>query len=215
MIIKSVRVQNFRCIRDETLHCENLTALVGPNGSGKSSFLRALDMFYNPNARYTEDDFFDRDTSQNIKITVKFVSLTSEEKRLSKKYVEGEELTVEKDMSLPYGRGGQKYYGTSLQNPEFQRFRTARGVDLRKEYNKLRARKKYSGFPSYTNKDDAEDTLSEWEQSHPDQCKRQRDDGQFFGFKEVGEAHLSDTRNFSSFRQSATLLKTQLKAEAQ
>ena len=196
MLIKSVRVQNFRCIRDETLLCENLTALVGPNGSGKSSFLRAIDMFYNPNARYTEDDFFDRDTSQNIKITVKFVKLTNEEKKLFQKYVEGEELTVEKIMSLPSGRGGQKYHGTSLQNPQFQGFRKAKGVNLRKEYNKLRARKKYSAFPSYTNKGDAENTLSEWEQSHPDECKRQRDDGQFFGFKEVGESHLERHTKF-------------------
>ena len=43
MIINSIRVQNFRCIRDETLPCEQLTALIGPNGSGKSSFLRALE----------------------------------------------------------------------------------------------------------------------------------------------------------------------------
>ena len=79
MIIKSIRVQNFRCIKDETLYCENLTVLVGPNGSGKSSFLRALQMFYDPNARYTEDDFYARDTSQSIKITVTFTSLNEEE----------------------------------------------------------------------------------------------------------------------------------------
>lgn len=40
MIIKSVRVSNFRALLEETLNCESLTALVGPNGSGKSSFLR-------------------------------------------------------------------------------------------------------------------------------------------------------------------------------
>jgi len=196
MIIKSVRVQNFRCIKDETLLCENLTVLVGPNGSGKSSFLRALDMFYNPNARYTEDDFYARDTSQDIRITVKFVNLTEEEKKLFKKYVEGDELTVEKEMRWPPSRGSQKYYGTSLQNPEFQAFRSARGSDLRREYNKLRAMKKYSSLPSYKNRVDAEKALASWEQSNPEECVRQRDNGQFFGFKEVGEARLERYTRF-------------------
>jgi len=196
MIIRSIYVKNFRCIRDETLHCENLTVLVGPNGSGKSSFLRALDIFYNPNARYTQDDFYARDTSQSIVIMVNFTGLTTEEKKLFQKYVEGEELTVEKQMTWPYGRGSQKYYGTSLQNPEFEAFRSATGADLRREYNKLRAMDEYSTLPPYKNRYEAEQSLSNWEQSNPDQCKRQRDDGQFFGFKEVGEAHLERNSKF-------------------
>jgi len=196
LIIKSIRVQNFRCIKDATLDCENLTVLVGPNGSGKSSFLRALEIFYNPSARYIEDDFYAGDISQNIEITVTFSDLTNEEKQLLKKYVEGKELTVKKVIVWPYSRSGQKYYGTSLQNPDFEAFRSASGYDLRKEYNKLLAIKEYSTLPSYANKDDAKQALSEWEQSNPSKCKRQQDIGQFFGFKEVGEAHLERYTKF-------------------
>ncbi|MEM3586669.1 MAG: ATP-dependent endonuclease [Candidatus Jordarchaeaceae archaeon] len=196
MIIKSIRVRNFRSVKDETLLCENLTVLVGPNGSGKSSFLRALEIFYTPNARYTEDDFYARDTSQSILITATFTDLTDEEKKLFQKYIEGEEMTVEKELKWPPGKGSQKYYGTSLRNPEFQNFRSASGTAPREEYNKLRNMNKYSNFPSYTNRSDAERILSEWEQSHPDLCIRQRDDGQFFGFKEVGEAHLERYTKF-------------------
>ena len=105
MIIKSIRVQNFRCIRDETLPCEQLTALIGPNGSGKSSFLQALDMFYTPTASYTEDDFYNRNTLQDIIIMVTFADLTEDEKKLFQKYVEGEKLTVEKVMKWSHGRG--------------------------------------------------------------------------------------------------------------
>ena len=195
MIIKLIRVQNFRCIRDETLPCEQLTALIGPNGSGKSSFLRALDMFYTPSARYTEDDFYDRDTSQDIIITITFTDLTKDEKKLFQKYVEGGKLTVEKEMKWPPSKGNQKYYGTSLQNPEFDSFRSATGTNLRSEYNKLRG-DKYSDLSEYTNKDDAEKALQAWEESHPDQCSRRRDEGQFFGFKEVGEAHLERFTRF-------------------
>lgn len=195
MIINSIRVQNFRCIRDETLPCEQLTALIGPNGSGKSSFLRALDRFYTPSARYTEDDFYDRDTSQDIIITITFTDLTKDEKKLFQKYVEGGKLTVEKEMKWPQSKGNQKYYGTSLQNPEFDPFRSATGANLRREYNKLRE-DKYSDLSEYTTKDDAEKALQAGEESHPDQCVRRRDEGQFFGFKEVGKAHLERFTRF-------------------
>ena len=79
MIIKVIRVRNFRCIRDEPLPCEQLTALVGRNGSGKSSFLRALSLFYDVSAKYTEDDFYARDTGQDILITITFSGLTEED----------------------------------------------------------------------------------------------------------------------------------------
>ena len=94
MIIKSLRVQNFRCICDETLPCEQLTVLVGRNGSGKSAFLHALNAFYNANSRYTEEDFYGRDTSQDIIITVTFNDLTDDERTLFQKYVEAKKREV-------------------------------------------------------------------------------------------------------------------------
>jgi predicted ATPase len=42
-MIRSVHIQNFRCLRDVKLDLEPLTVLVGPNASGKSTILRALD----------------------------------------------------------------------------------------------------------------------------------------------------------------------------
>ena len=196
MIVKAVRVQNFRCVKNETLFCKNLTVLVGANGSGKSTFLRALDMFYEPNAEYIEEDFYARDTSNSIIITVTFTNLTEDEKRIFKSYVENGELTVEKELTWPPSRGSQKYYGTSLINPDFQAFRIAKGENLRKEYNKLGAMSKYLSLPPYINKEEAEKALKNWEQQHPEECTRQRDGGQFFGFKEVGEARLERFTRF-------------------
>ncbi len=154
-------------------------------------------MFYAPNARYTEDDFYDRDTSQDIVVTVTFADLTEDEKKLFRIYIEGEKLTVEKVMKWSPSRGSQKYHGISLQNPEFSSFRLAKGSNLRTEYNKLREAK-YSDLPEYTNKDDAGSALQAWEESHPNQCSRQRDEGQFFGFREVGEARLERFTRFIS-----------------
>lgn len=195
MIIKSIGVQNFRCIKDEVLPCEQLTVILGPNGSGKSSFLRALDMFYLPNARFTDEDIYNADTSEEIVITVAFTDLTNDERKLFHKYIEGKQLTVEKVIKAPLGKGSQKYYGTSLNNPTFDSFRSASGVELRRQYNQLRE-DGYSFLPPYTNKDEAEKAFQGWEESHPDQCMRRRDDGQFFGFKEVGEAHLERHTRF-------------------
>jgi len=194
MIVKSVHVQNFRSIRDETLLCESLTVLVGPNGSGKSSFLHALEAFYDISARYTEEDFYAGETSQPISITVTFTDLIEEEKKFFQKYVEGGELAVAKTMGWPPGRGSQRYHGMSLQNPEFDSFRKAAGANLRIEYNELRNR--HPELPSYTNQNDATEALKKWEESHPEQCLRQPEEEQFFGFKEVGEAHLEHSTRF-------------------
>lgn len=197
MIIKSIRVQNFRSIRDETLSCEQLTVLVGPNGSGKSSFLRALEIFYTVNARYTVQDFYAEDISQEILITVTFTDLTDDEKELFQRHMDGGDLTVEKEMRWPLSRDSQKYYGTRLQNPEFEAFRSATGSNLRVEYNNLRVLDRYSELPEYRNRDDAEKALQNWEESNPDSCSRQRDEVQLFGFKEVGETRLE---RFTQFR---------------
>jgi len=197
MIIKALHVQNFRSIKDETLECDKLTALVGPNGAGKSSFLKALDMFYTVIASYTEDDYYAKDTTEDILITITFTGLAEEEKKLFQKYVEGGDLTVEKEMKWPPGKGSQKYYGTSLQNSEFDKFRKAQSAKERKEaYEELRALSKYSELPKWTKQDDATKKLKEWEESNLDTCTRQRDEGQFFGFKEVGEAHLERYTKF-------------------
>jgi len=197
MIIKSIRVQNFRSIRDETLSCEQLTVLVGPNGSGKSSFLRALEIFYTVNARYTLQDFYAEDISQEILITVTFTDLTDDEKELFQRRMDGGDLTIEKEMRWPLSRDSQKYYGTRLQNPEFEAFRSATGSNLRVEYNNLRVLDRYSELPEYRNRDDAEKALQNWEESNPDSCSRQRDEVQLFGFKEVGETRLE---RFTQFR---------------
>jgi hypothetical protein len=170
--------------------------LVGPNGSGKSSFLRALDLFYTPNARYTEEDFYAADTSQPIVITLEFADLTQEEKVLFQRYVEGGRLTVQKEMRWPLARDNQKYYGTSLQNPDFDTFRSASGSNLRREYDRLRGQDNYKSLPIYENREQAERALQEWEQSNPNKCVRRRDAGQFFGFREVGEAHLERHTRF-------------------
>jgi predicted ATP-dependent endonuclease of OLD family len=195
MIIKRVRVRNFRSIKDETLSCDELTVLVGPNGAGKSSFLKALDMFYLSSAFYDVGDFYNENTSQDIIITVTYTNLSDAERELFQKYIEGDELTVEKVMVWPHSKRNQRYHGASLKNSDFDAFRSAGGPNLRAEYNLLKEGA-YTALSKYTNKGNAEEALRKWEESNPDRCTRQRDDGQFFGFTEVGGARLERFTRF-------------------
>jgi len=196
MIIKSIRIQNFRCLKDVTLTCEMLTMLIGPNGSGKSSVIRSLEFFYKSNAKYTEDDFYDKNTNDPIVIAITFSDLTSRERNLFSKYIKDSELIVEKVMYWPLKIGSQKYYGKILQNPDFGPLRYAKGAqELKSMYNKLKENN-YSNFPNYSNQDNAIKTLQNWEENNPDKCKRKRDDGKFFGFEGVGISHLEQYTQF-------------------
>jgi predicted ATP-dependent endonuclease of OLD family len=108
MRINTVHVRNFRCIQDETLDCDALTVLVGRNGAGKSSFLRALDLFYSPAAKYTQDDFYGGDTDRTISIEVRFENLSARESDLLAAYTDNNTLTVVKELTWPVGRASQK-----------------------------------------------------------------------------------------------------------
>ncbi|MFK5604645.1 ATP-dependent nuclease [Haloferax volcanii] len=191
MRIDSVRVKNYRSLRDAEINFNELTALIGSNGAGKSSFLRALDLFYTANASYSEEDFYNRNTQDEISVQVKFTDLGRDAKEKFSSYVGRDTLTVEKVMEYPDNRGNQRYHGNRLYNPEFDGFRKASGHGLRQEYEDLLERG-YSDFPDYQNQDEAETVLREWEEANPDQCERRRDDGQFFGFNTVGQAALEE-----------------------
>lgn len=191
MRIESVAVEHFRSLREASIEFNDLTALIGPNGAGKSSFLRAVDLFYTPTASYSEEDFYNRDTSRPMSVRVKFVELGKHAREKFDSYVDGDTLTVEKVMDYPDNKSNQRYYGNRLANPDFDDFRTASGQGLRAEYNALREGE-YSELPSYQNQTEAEEALQAWELDHPDRCERQRDDGQFFGFNPVGQAALEE-----------------------
>jgi putative ATP-dependent endonuclease of OLD family len=191
MRINSVRVKNFRSLRDAQIEFNELTALIGSNGAGKSSFLRAVDLFYTANASYSEEDFYNRNINEEISVQVEFTDLGEHAREKFSPYVGGETLTVEKVMEYPDNRGNQRYHGNRFYNPEFDGFRNAGGHDLRREYEELLGNG-YGELPDYENQDEAERVLRDWEEEHPDQCERRRDDGQFFGFNTVGQAALEE-----------------------
>jgi len=86
MIIKSVLIENYRCVQYEILTCGRLTALVGPNGSGKSTFLNAIDLFYSVSPKVVKEDFFNGETDKDIRLTVTFDHVDESEKKRFQKF---------------------------------------------------------------------------------------------------------------------------------
>ncbi|HSE15811.1 MAG TPA: AAA family ATPase [Pyrinomonadaceae bacterium] len=77
-MIKSIRFQNFKALRDATLPLGPFTLIVGPNGSGKSTVMQALRFAAVPNG--TEYDLnklltvgVDRKVDTEVRITIDWV----------------------------------------------------------------------------------------------------------------------------------------------
>lgn len=191
MRIKKIHVVNYGPILDATLECDKLAALVGANGTGKSTFLHAVSLFYAITPKMTVEDFHDRVVTVPIEITLTYTDLDADEKERFKSYTENDNLTVVRVLTLTENT----YHGSALQNPEFRAFRDAKsGANIRTAYNALR-NGAYAALPAYTNMEDAKAAIKNWELENPLLCVRERDDGQFFGFKQVGQGYLGkDTR---------------------
>jgi putative ATP-dependent endonuclease of the OLD family len=201
MIVDSVHVKGFRSIYDEVLYCEQLTALVGANGAGKSSFLKGLDLFYNPSPKLDAEDFYNGDTSKEISVSVTFKNLSQEAVDLFLTYIQDGKLTVERIFSWDSGKVFTKYHGASRQNPDFKAVRDGllikdRGKTAKDAYELLRKKNDYAILPAWTTIGKVPGDLTKWETDNPNKCLHQRDDGQFFGFKEVAQGYLGKFTRF-------------------
>src|ERR1700682_308177 len=123
MIIESVRLQNFRCLQDEALSCDELTALVGANGSGKSSFLRALELFYSSSPKLQTEDCYNEQDCDEVVITVTFAGLSDGAKEHFQTYLQDGRLSVACVLRVVNGKTICTYHGTTLQCPEFEGIR--------------------------------------------------------------------------------------------
>jgi predicted ATP-dependent endonuclease of OLD family len=178
------------------LTVEDLSVLLGANGCGKSGVLSSLNLFYNMDINVEKEDFYNNETNEAISITVRFYRLTAYEKKLFDAYLEGDELSIEKVIEFNELRVSQKYYGTRYAQADFEPFRGATGGNMRIEYEKLQKKSDYSSFPKYTNRENANQTLEQWELANREKCIKKRDDGQFFGFQNVGMHRLEKFTKF-------------------
>ena len=201
MIIQSVHVKNFRSVLSATLPCSELTAIVGANGAGKSTFLRALALFYDPSLRVDREDFYDCDVDQELVIALTYGNLSPEATRQFEPYLQHRTLTVERVTRYLDGRTVTSYHGASLRCEAFDAVRAelnspGRAKQAKEAYNTLRTYPQFADLPGWTNLQAGKDGIRDWEVAHPEMCSRGRDEGQFFGFKEVGQGYLGRFTRF-------------------
>lgn len=197
MVIQEVQVKNFRSIQNASFTCDSLTALVGRNGTGKSSFLSALELFYDQSANVNADDFYAGDDSLEIEVALTYSELSEEENEFFATYIDGGMLSVVRVFSNKTGIKSGSYHGLRLQNPDFAEIRAVDGRrNTINKYNEFKSNGKYTSLPTIRSADQATQALAEWEEAHPEECIRMRDDGQFFGFTGVGQGYLGRYTRF-------------------
>ncbi len=197
MIIKRVEIRRLRCILEETLDCESLTALVGKNGAGKSCFLHALRLFYAVSPVVTEEDFYNRDTTREIEIRVTFGALLAQEIETFGAYVENDELIVTKRISSLDGKVVSKTYGASRQHASFAEVRALASKSERKDaFNRLVDEDPSLALTRVRSADEAEQKMKAWEVEHPDRCVPIEREAQFIGPTTIGVGSLDSYTKF-------------------
>ncbi|MEX0944137.1 MAG: AAA family ATPase [Balneolaceae bacterium] len=72
MYISHIEIYNFRALQKVTIPLNQFSVLLGENDVGKTSFLYALDAFFQGKKIDDQDNFFKKDTTKDISITLTF-----------------------------------------------------------------------------------------------------------------------------------------------
>lgn len=194
MRIAALKIENFRAFKSETISFGHYTSLVGPNGAGKSTVLTALRVFFRDTAdtvtdlqTLSEEDFNNKDTSQEIVISVTFEDLSEEAKQDLQHYYRHGKLVVSAvaHWDPTTKRAEVIQYGERMGLPDFVQFFDAEKAgktvaDLRAIYESIRLN--YSGLPPAKTKPLMIDALRDYEGGHPDALRPIRSSDQFYGF---------------------------------
>lgn len=193
MKIESIRIENFRSFKDETIIFDNYTCFVGSNGSGKSTILYALNVFFRQNKdssidvnRLTKEDFHHKDTAYPIKITVTFNDLSDQAKESLSDYVRQSKLTISSiaEYNATLDIAEVKQYGSRLGFNDFRKYFEADKIgakanELKDIYRNLQ--ETYTDLPNSSTKNDMATALREYEANHPEKCNLIESEDQFYG----------------------------------
>ena len=194
MKIASVRIQNFRSFKDETVHFDDYTCLVGPNGSGKSTVLTALNIFFreteNSSTNLVElgrEDFHQYTTDEPVQITVTITELSPEAKEDLKDYVRQEKLVVssvakwnEKTQTAEVLQFGERL-GIQAFRKYFEMEKAGAKAPVLQEFYAQQLRPQFDGLPAAKTKPQMEEAMQAFESAHPDMCSLISSEDQFYG----------------------------------
>lgn len=193
MKLESVRIQNFRAFKDETIKFDNYNCFVGPNGAGKSTVINALNVFFRQHkdsktdlSKLSADDFHHKNTAVPILITVTFSDLSDEAKKDLVDYVRQEKLIVTAKAEYDEGteRAEVKQFGNRLGMNDFKVWFEAEkskspAKELKEIFSKLR--EKWPGISTASSKADMASALNEFEASNQESCSLIASEDQFYG----------------------------------
>lgn len=190
MKIQSVRIRNFRTLKDVTIPFDSVTTFIGPNGAGKSTVLRALDWYFNGKpGSLTEKDCSFGATDEDIEVQVTFSDLTEKDSEALGKYAP-EGVTTFTAWKRRSPDGSDVLSANAKGFPDFNAIKAASGAASKKElYSKLRADRPDLGLPSATTATAIEQAMTTWESSNTDQLVDAPEALQtnFFGFNSGGK----------------------------
>lgn len=190
MKIKSVRIKNFRSLKDVTIPFDSVTTFIGPNGTGKSTVLRALDWFFNGKpSLLTEKDCSFGATDEDIEVQVSFNDLTEKDREELGKYAPDgvATFTVWKRRSID---GSEVLSANAKGLPEFNAIKAAKGATAKKDqYAILRDSRPDLDLPAANTGTAVDQAMMAWESSHTDQLVDAPEALQtnFFGFNSGGK----------------------------
>jgi energy-coupling factor transporter ATP-binding protein EcfA2 len=199
MKINSVRIQNFRCFEDQTIILNRYSCFVGPNGAGKSSVLAALNVFFRERSgsptdvtELTDEDYFQKNTADPVRITVTFDDLNAAAQAELAAYVRQNELvvTAEAVFDVNTGIGLVRHFGQRYGMDEFRRFFEGdkagmKAGELTQIYDAMR--QQFNDLPNARSKDDRAAALRTYEGAHPDQCILIPSEDNFYGVNSTGK----------------------------
>lgn len=194
MRIKSVGIENFRCLNKVDIDFGEITTFIGPNGAGKSSVLRALDWFFNGGI-IDDKDVWSGSTEQSVRVRVTFENLTAPDRdALGTKYAPANADTF--TAWRTWSNGQDKMTGNAMVFPPFENVRNAIGVTSKREaWNVLIADHADLDLPKWSSASKIESAMDDWERTHPEQLKESESGGNhLFGFN--GQNVLSGIFDF-------------------
>lgn len=217
MRIHSVRLENFRAIKNCEMPMDPHTVIIGSNNGGKSTFLKGLELFFDNAPKVTVDDFHGRNTQEAISISVVFGDLTPEEQeRFATNLMDGK-LQITRELLYGSPRESGQFFVHRLANPDFNECRNEQAKTPKRDlYKALRENPKYVSLPAVSSADDINQKLEEWEAQNPS-CLELMKLSTFRGAKNVAIGELKKKTDFvfvPAVREAANELGNQKNSPA-
>lgn len=191
MKIQSVRIKNFRALKDVAIPFDSVTTFIGPNGAGKSTVLRALDWFFNGKpGSLTERDCSFGATNEDIEVQVTFNGLTEKDREALGKYAPEGVSTFTAWKRRLSADGSDVLSANAKGFPEFNAIKAAGSATAKKEqYAELRRNRPDLDLPAANTGPAVEQAMTTWEASHTEQLVDAPESLQtnFFGFNSGGK----------------------------